>query len=452
MSLTQQRPMHPTERMPGYGATSSDSRSVPPQPPAPEPPEPEMPPIRELLPVLIAVWVPVFVGALDTTIVATLQSSIASGFHRSELSAWLGTSFFLATCSSTPLYGRFCDPALLGRRRTLLLATSLFATATTLCGLAPTMWALIAARFLAGMGAAGLSVCSSVIMSDRVPLKNRGILQGALNILWGLGSGLGGPVGGWMNDHAGWRNAFLLQMPLLLICLGLVVSSVHDHHAPPVAAHPEEDPHPPSFIQRLGQIDFLGALTLLVGLSATIVALSVLSTEDDATSSRLVWSGLVVGPTALALFFRIERHAVRPILPLRLLHSRTPLSHAITMFFISGCALSFLYVTPLFFQAVRFQSASMAGQHLSPYSLGVAISSLSTGFFIRRTGKYYPVSLCMNLFMILSPLAFAFAVLMPQLPDWCFYLLVLPQGLGGVSVMTASLIAYVSTGPLRIRR
>ena len=62
----------------------------------------------------------------------------------------------------------------------------------------------------------GLTTTTSIVLSDLVPLKNRGLLQGLTNIIFGLGSGLGGPIGGWMNDTLGWRRAFLIQIPLLL--------------------------------------------------------------------------------------------------------------------------------------------------------------------------------------------------------------------------------------------
>lgn len=434
-------PAHDQSSSPSAGAARRTASAAA----TPATAEPDMPSLRVLAPVLMAVWVPVFVGALDTTIVATLQSSISSGFHRSEQSSWLGASFFLATCCFTPLYGRLCDPALLGRRWTLILSTGLFALATALCGLAPSMEALIAGRFVAGMGMAGLSVSSSVIMSDWVPIKNRGLLQGALNVLWGLGSGLGGPIGGWMNDHIGWRNAFLIQLPFLLISAVLVILKVHDHHAPGLPTAPETEPSATvPLSQRMGQIDLLGSLTLLCGLGTTITALSILSTQDEEPARKWACRLLILGPLSLVLFFKVEQRAERPILPLKILHSRTPLSHIVANFCVSGGAMSFLYITPLFFQAVRLQSASAAGRRLSPYSLAVAVASLSTGIYIRATGQYYRASIWMNIVMIITPLTFAFVVVCPNVPDWVFYFLVVPQGLGGVSVTTATLIAYVA--------
>lgn len=83
---------------------------------------------------------------------------------------------------------------------------------------------LIIARGIAGMGGGGLTVAGSVIVSDSVPLKSRGLYQGFANLLFGLGGAVGAPLGGWIGDTVGWRAAFLIQTPVrgsfkLVLCL-----------------------------------------------------------------------------------------------------------------------------------------------------------------------------------------------------------------------------------------
>ena len=93
----------------------------------------------------------------------------------------------------------------------MLIAVVVFAIGNILCALAPTMNVLIVARFIAGLGGGGLQVTSSTITSDIVPLAYRGLFQGYANITFGIGTGLGAPIGGFMNDWLGWRWAFWLQ-------------------------------------------------------------------------------------------------------------------------------------------------------------------------------------------------------------------------------------------------
>lgn len=63
---------------------------------------------------------------------------------------------------------------------------------------------LILARAIAGMGGGGIMTVSSVVLSDVVPLRSRGLWQGCLNVLFGAGSGIGGPLGGYLSDTLGW--------------------------------------------------------------------------------------------------------------------------------------------------------------------------------------------------------------------------------------------------------
>lgn len=122
--------------------------------------------------ILAALWSAVFLSALDGTllrrfvligyrfipmttgtIVATLLSPIGAHFSRSNQSSYIGTAYLLSVCCFTPLYGRLAD--ILGRKGSMLLALSLFGSGTLLCGIAPSMNVLIAARAIAGMGGGG---------------------------------------------------------------------------------------------------------------------------------------------------------------------------------------------------------------------------------------------------------------------------------------------------------
>jgi MFS family permease len=153
----------------------------------------------------------VFLGAVDTTVVASLVTDISSSFEKSNQSSWLGTSYLLSTATFTPLYvflvlagfsscgvaltenrswpvlvplsaspgrryGRLAD--IIGRRYSALIALSLFTVGTALCGLASSMEMLIFARLLAGMGGGGMMAISSIVASDLVPLKKRAMAQG----------------------------------------------------------------------------------------------------------------------------------------------------------------------------------------------------------------------------------------------------------------------------------
>lgn len=152
-----------------------------------------------------SIWSCSFLCSLDSTIVATLLVPIGSAFHASELSSWLGTAYLLSLCCFTPIYGRLAD--MVGRRAAYLLAMGFFTAGTAMCALAPSMYWLIAARLIAGMGGGGIQTMATIIMTDLVSLRRRGTFQGYTNILFGLGGALVSPV---PSVLAHWNRVFRL--------------------------------------------------------------------------------------------------------------------------------------------------------------------------------------------------------------------------------------------------
>lgn len=125
-----------------------------------------------------------FLASVNTTMVATLISSISSEYNRSNQASWLGTSFLLATCTFTPLYGRLCN--VLGRRGANQTAVLLAAVGTLACGLSNSLEMLIVARFLSGMGGGGIFTTASIITSDMYTMRERSMTQGFAAIFNGV--------------------------------------------------------------------------------------------------------------------------------------------------------------------------------------------------------------------------------------------------------------------------
>jgi len=115
----------------------------------------------------------------------------------------LVTSYFLTLTSFQPLYGKLSD--IFSRKSCLLVAYIIFGFGCLFCGLAQDINQLIAARALAGVGGGGMTVVVSVLLSDAIPLKDRGTWQGYINIIYAGGAGIGAPMGGFLADGIGWR-------------------------------------------------------------------------------------------------------------------------------------------------------------------------------------------------------------------------------------------------------
>lgn len=387
----------------------------------------------DLVWILAGLWSAVFLGALDGTIVATLISPIGSYFNKAHYASYIGTSYLLSVCCFTPLYGRLSD--ILGRRGAMLLGLSLFGFGTILCGIAPTMNVLIIARAIAGMGGGGIMTVSSVAVTDLIPLKRRGLYQGLCNILFGLGAGIGGPIGGWLNDAFGWRSAFLFQIPVLFFSAILIIAKVDIPLPPDVRSLPLRT--------KLRRIDFLGSLTLVLTTGSLLLGLSVKTSEDLPWSHPLIW-GLLTSACVWAICFVVveSKIAAYPVMPLRLMKMRTPIAVCLSNFFGSMAAFSMLYNVPLYFSAVRLNSSTDAGLHLLPHSLAISTGSVFAGWIMRRTGKLYVLTL---LSAALSVAAACAVASWNEDSSWInLWLDLFPQGFGMSSLITTTLIAMIA--------
>src|SRR5256885_15675570 len=127
---------------------------------------------RQTMLIVLGVLLPTFMGSLDQTILATALPTIGRDFGDVHNLPWLITAYLLAATAWMPLYGKIAD--IHGRRFTLRIALSIYIVASLICALAPSMLVLILGRALQGMGGAGLSAISVVVLGDVAAPKDRG--------------------------------------------------------------------------------------------------------------------------------------------------------------------------------------------------------------------------------------------------------------------------------------
>ncbi|KAJ5387947.1 hypothetical protein N7509_010488 [Penicillium cosmopolitanum] len=384
------------------------------------------PSTRELIVILGSIWVGVFLAALDTTIVATLSGPISSSFNSFSLLSWLATSYLISNAACQPLSGRLTD--IYSRRWGLVVSNVFFALGNLICGLANAQWSIILGRVVAGMGGGGLLVISTFVTSDLVPLRKRGVWQGVGNICYGAGGGLGGVFGGWINDTLGWRWAFLLQVPFLVVSGILVAWKVNI-------------PVKNSDKSRIKRVDFLGATTLVLTMVTLLLGLNTGGNQLPWTHP-LVLISFPVSAIFLGLFIYIEaRVATEPIIPIRLLLDRTVASACLTNWFTTMAVFGLLFYLPLYCQ-VQGMSATAAGVRLIPQAIGTSIGSLACGFIMRAKGRY----------MILNYLAMALLVASGGLictltlttPAWLPFVYFFMMGTAYGSILTITLVALIS--------
>ena len=131
---------------------------------------------RETMLVVFGVLLPVFMGSLDNTILASALPTIGREFGDVHNLPWLITAYLIANTTVTTLYGKISD--IYGRRTTLLIAISMYMLGSLVCALAPNMFVLILGRVLHGLGGGGLTSTGMVVLGDiAAPKRPRQVLR-----------------------------------------------------------------------------------------------------------------------------------------------------------------------------------------------------------------------------------------------------------------------------------
>jgi MFS family permease len=319
-------------------------------------------------------WFGVFLGAADSTVIATLSGPISSEFHSLPLLSWLATAYLISNAASQPLSGRLTD--IFGRGRGLVAANLTFAAGNLVCGLATSQRAMVLGRLVAGLGGGGLMSIPTFLASDLIPLRRRGVVGGIANVWYGCGAMAGAVFGGYLSDHSsvGWRLAFLVQVPPSL------VSSVVVHLL--VRVPPKQSDK--SYLRR---IDFGGVVLTTSFLALLVLGLSGEGTVVPPWTNPTRPAALALAAAAFVALFQWERRATQPIIPVKLLYDRTVLASCMTSVFCSAIALTSLFYVPLYLQ-VRGDSVATAGLKMLPVSLGTSVGALGSGYVMKRTGRY----------------------------------------------------------------
>jgi MFS family permease len=167
---------------------------------------------EDVLALFSAVMLPMFLAAVDQTLLATATPRIAQEFGDLADTSWIAVGYLLASATIVLVYGRLGD--LKGRRNVLLAALGVFTLGSLACGLAQSLPQLLAARVLQGLGGGGLMTLSQALIGELVPPRERIRFQGYFALMFTCAS-IGGPViGGFVVSHTSWRWLFFANLPL----------------------------------------------------------------------------------------------------------------------------------------------------------------------------------------------------------------------------------------------
>lgn len=262
-------------------------------------------------------------------------------------------------------FGRFADAV--GRRRVYAIGLGLFTFASILCGAAPTVWALVAARVLQGVGAGMLSANSAAILTSNFPGAERGKALGAFGAMVGVGLAIGPPLGGLIVGHASWRWIFFLNVPLGLLAMQQLFARV-----------PDDRPEHVHVRLELGAVAAwcLTLVGLTVGLSRG---------PELGWAHPLVTGAFALCAAGFVVFLLLERRSDSPLLPPALLFSSVGASALLTLI-AQGLTISVGFHLPLYLEDVLGFGASKSGGWLAMLPLTALLVAPMAGRWSDRFG------------------------------------------------------------------
>ncbi|KAI1215016.1 MFS general substrate transporter [Annulohypoxylon truncatum] len=374
--------------------------------------------------ILCICWLGVFLGAIESTIIATLSAPISSEFHSLSLLSWLASAYLISNAACQPVSGRLTD--IFGRGPGLVFSNIFFAAGNLICGLAQDANVMILGRVVAGIGGGGLMAIATFLCTDLVPLRNRGVVQGIGNICYGAGATLGGVFGGLVNDNSswGWRLAFLIQVPPILVSTCLVAYLVR---LPPKVSEKSY----------LARIDFTGAFSLIVFLVLLLLGL-------NAGGNLVPWisplplTTLPLSLVALIAFIIWESRAKQPVIPVRLLLDRTVFNACMVNLFLCMVYMMALFYAPIYMQ-VRGSSATDSGLVVLFAPIGICFCSIGSGYVMKKTGRYAILAVLLQLAS-----AVIFTTLKEDSPEWPLMIAFLLLGAGYGAMLNTMLLACLA--------
>jgi EmrB/QacA subfamily drug resistance transporter len=343
---------------------------------------------RPLL-ILGLVCLPVFIGALDLTVISAvlpqvmydLEISLQTGLDEAS---WLVTGYLLAYTVTMTFMGRVSD--LYGRRRVFLLCLAIFTIGSAEVALAETLPWLIVGRVVQAIGGGAMVPVSMALVGDLFPPARRAGLLGLIGAVDTAGWVVGHLYGGIMVRFFNWRLLFWLNIPISLLALGLTWWALRRLPQPRTAE----------------SLDWTGATLIALSLTALNIALgaggeltlSSQGLDQQASMPDYALPLLFLAGGLLIVFLWVERRSSQPLLRLDLFGRPGFAAASLINFVLGYCVVVGLVNVPLFINALVARSpeegAWVSGWLLSAFTLPMAAAAVPGGWLSNRLGFRLP--------------------------------------------------------------
>lgn len=384
--------------------------------------------------IVLSAFVSMFLVALDRTILSTAIPRITDDFRSLGDIGWYGSAYMLTTAAFQLLFGRifkFYD-----LRITFLWCIVVFEVGSAICGAAPSSPVFIVGRAIAGLGSAGITTGTMMIIIPMVPLHKRPMFQSLFGVIFGISSVAGPLIGGAFTERVTWRWCFYMNLPVGVVAFIFLFFFLK------IKTEPSQ---PAPLKKHIMRLDPLGTFFFVPSVVCLILALQWGGSTYPWNSWRIiilfVFCVLAAGAFAAVQILMPETAT----LPVRIIKKRTTLAATFFMFFLAGGMLMLVYYIPLWFQTTHGIDPVQSGIYTIPLILSLVVAAACSAIFTQRIGYFAPS-------MIASPCVTAIGEgLMTTFtpttgsPHWIAYQFLVGFGIG--LGMQTSMISVQATLP-----
>ena len=345
---------------------------------------------REALKITIGVLLPLFLGSLDQTIVGAALPAIGRDFGDLQNVPWVASAYLLTGTAVTPVVGKLSD--IYGRRATMLGAIAVFLVGSILAALAPSLFVLILARAIQGLGGGSLVVVAMTILADIAAPKDRARYYTYFVVVFASAGALGPALGGFFAQYLDWTVIFWINLPLGL--LSLLISNGQLRRLPR-----HERPH---------RLDFVGAGLVMLATATLIAAFDLGGNGFDRGSAPIMGLAALSASSWVGFAVRL-RTAPEPLVPLGVLSNRIVIFAVLANAMGASSVVVLNLFLPMYLQLLVGLGASHSGLLLMTlmfsFNVGAGISGHVTG----RVRRYKVLPMIGVLLALAATVALGFA-------------------------------------------